>query len=108
MNLFIYKLQLNARYHDFSTWDEQVQKAFAEHAQYLQEGITKGILTIVGRTDTVLKDNFGIVVFQAENIDLAHEYMNADPAVKHGVMNAMVYPFKQLTVTDAAKKWNVW
>ena len=36
----------------------------------------------------------GLAVFRAESEDAARQIMNDDPAVKKGVMKAMLYPFR--------------
>ncbi len=108
MPLFIYKLELNAKYHSFSAWDEKVQIILGQHADYLQQGLNEKKVLIVGRTDTDLKDNFGLAIFEAENLEEAKSFMEKDPAILGGVMRAEAYPFKLLMVADEAKKWNVW
>lgn len=105
---FVYKLSLTPKYHDLANWDAQTQKMLGEHAEYLRAGVESGRVLIVARTDTALKDNFGIAVFKAENLEDANTFMKNDPAIRHGIMTAVVYPFKILMVTEEASKGNVW
>jgi uncharacterized protein YciI len=52
----------------------------------------------VGKTDykNDHPDNFGTVIFLADNEAAAKEIMNNDPAVKNGIMNAILHPFRQV------------
>ncbi|MDQ3235831.1 MAG: YciI family protein [Pseudobdellovibrionaceae bacterium] len=108
MKLFVYHLALKPQYHDFAAWDAGVQETFNQHAEYLNRGIQHGRVMMVGRTDTELRDNFGMVIYEADNQADADEFMNADPAVSKGVMVGRAFPFKLLKVTEQAKKWNAW
>lgn len=105
--IYIYKITLKEKYHDFSAWDEKVQQAFKRHAEFLEKE-TKSNVVFVGRTDVDLKNNFGLVVFKAESLEAAQNFMNKDPVVEEGIMDATVYPFKLLAVTDEAKKFSIW
>ena len=48
---------------------------------------------LAGRTQTTDEHTFGIVIFQAQNYNLAVKIMEEDPAVKHGVMSCRLYPY---------------
>lgn len=108
MQLYVYKLKLNQKYHDMANWDDKVQGILKDHADYLHTGVKMERVIFVGRTDTELKDNFGLAVFKADNLEQAKAFMSADPVIVNEIMSAEVYPFKLLMVTDEAKKWNVW
>ena len=108
MNLYIYKLALKEKYLEFSAWDAAVQQSFKNHATHLEKMVKSGQALMVGRTDTQLKDNYGIVVFTAKDEGEARRVMEADPIIVDGIMTAHVLPFKLLMVHDEAKKWNVW
>lgn len=108
MQLFIYKLKLNESFYDFSKWSADVQKTFTKHAEYLKSGIDQGKVLVVGRSDSEPQDNFGIVIFKADDLKTATEFANSDPAVRDGIMSVNTQPFKLLTVTPEALKWNIW
>lgn len=61
------------------------------HFAYLQDGVSKGIVKLAGRT--LEGEIFGICVFEAESAQAAEEFMENDPAVKEGVMRATLHPF---------------
>jgi uncharacterized protein YciI len=108
MKLFVYDLALKPDYHDFSTWTNNVQEVFNQHADFLNRAVQHGRVMFVGRTDAEPKDNYGLVVFEAENQADAEEFMNSDPAIARGVMTGRAFPFKLLRVTDQARKWQAW
>jgi uncharacterized protein YciI len=108
MNLFIYDLALQPDYQDPASWNAQVEEVFTQHADYLNHGIRQGRVMFVGRTDTLPKDNYGLVVLEAENQADAEEFMHGDPAVARGVMRGRAFPFRILKVTDQARKWQAW
>ncbi|MGE0174698.1 MAG: YciI family protein [Oligoflexales bacterium] len=108
MALYVYKLALQPRYYDFSTWDEKVQETFKRHAEYLHKGVTTGKVHVVGRSDQEPKKNYGIVIFEDASEQEAKQFMNDDPCIVGGVMTAELAPFKLLMVSNAAKKWNIW
>jgi uncharacterized protein YciI len=70
------------------------QAIVARHFAYLQDLTEKGVAILIGRTQTADADTFGIVLFQAASEAEAQEVMANDPAVKNGVMTALLYPFK--------------
>jgi len=63
----------------------------AEHFAYLQNMLAAGTLVLAGRSDGA---EFGIVVFRAPDQPAAAAAMNADPAVRTGLMTATLYPFR--------------
>ncbi len=64
-----------------------------EHFTYLQRLCAEGIVLLAGRTLRTDADAFGIVILQAEETR-ARALMEADPAVRHGVMAAALFPFR--------------
>jgi uncharacterized protein YciI len=64
------------------------------HYQYLKGLTEQGVVLLAGPTLVTDESNFGIIVFEAESDDAAHELMNNDPAVKNGVMRATLFPFR--------------
>ena len=65
----------------------------SQHFEYLTDLTEKGIVILAGRTLNTDETSFGIVIFNASSEKTALELMNNDPAVKHGVMKAQLFPY---------------
>ena len=65
-----------------------------EHFDYLKALTEQGVMALVGRTLNDDAETFGIAVFRAASEEDARRIMLNDPAVRHGVMSATLYPFK--------------
>jgi uncharacterized protein YciI len=77
------------------------EKTVSLHFNYLKELVNNGIVHLAGLTQTNDYKTFGIVIFFAADIAEARSLVENDPAVKMGVMNAEVYPFRiALPVSD--------
>ena len=61
-----------------------------EHFEYYKMLMAGGYLLLAGRTDTA---EFGIGIFQAENIEQLKELLDKDPAVTAGMFTYTVHPF---------------
>ena len=94
-NLFIYHLTLTDTYNDPTNWNEQVMVIIQQHAAFLNDLGEQGILGFAGRTMFNPGDEhlFGIAVIKAESIDEAKRIMKNDPAVKHNIQRAQIFPF---------------
>lgn len=91
---FLYKLQL-VRGDMLQTGPTAAEQAVvAEHFAYLQDLTEQGRIILVGRTLTTDEHTMGLSVFRADSEGEARNIMNADPAVKKGVMTGTLYPFK--------------
>lgn len=73
--------------------DAEAQR-IGEHFEYLEGLTTQGTVLMAGRTLNADASAFGIVVFLAESDSAAQAIVDADPAVKHGVMTAEVFPYR--------------
>jgi uncharacterized protein len=94
MQEFLYRLQL-VRGDMLRTGPSELEQAVvAEHFAYLQDLNSRGTIIFVGRTLNTDETTMGLAVFRAESDEAARQIMNADPAVKKGVMTATLYPFK--------------
>ena len=91
---YIYVLKLIPRLLDENNWTEKDENIVGEHFRLLKKFTEEGKVILAGRTLTTEEDGFGIVIFEAENIEEATNFMNSDPAVKEGIMTAKVYPYK--------------
>ena len=65
-----------------------------QHAAYVDELTEKGVILLVGRTLNTDETGFGLTIFEAEDEVAAREIMENDPAVKHGLMTAKLYPYR--------------
>ena len=66
----------------------------SQHFSYLKDLTEKGVMILMGRTQTADESTFGIAIFEAENEETAQKIMRDDPAVTTGVMTATLYPYK--------------
>jgi uncharacterized protein len=67
------------------------QRIMAEHFEYLKARLSEGQLVLAG---PCLDAAFGVVIFYAEDDEDARQFMEADPAIAHGLMTADLRPFK--------------
>ncbi len=91
---FIYVLHIVPKYLDRNNWTEKENKIVNDHFEKLKKMFSEGTITFAGRTENWDEKTFGIVVYRAESIDRAKEIAESDPAVKNGLMNFDVFPFK--------------
>ena len=73
---------------------EQEAAIVREHFEHLRRLVTDGTVLMAGRTLNADERTFGIVVFVAESEAQAAEFVRDDPAVKHGVMRAELFPYR--------------
>lgn len=90
---FVYVLHVTPKFHDESAWTEAEKSAVSEHFTRLSKATQEGKVILAGRTTEPLDKTFGLVVFEAENEAEAKAFMEADPAVKAGVMSATLHPY---------------
>ena len=62
-----------------------------EHFEYLKLALEGGVVLLAG---PCLDNTFGVVIFNAENDDVAHTFMFNDPSVKKNVMMAELHPMR--------------
>jgi uncharacterized protein YciI len=72
----------------------QEAAVLGEHVRYLNDLAERGVVQLAGRTQTADPDTFGIVVFRAESEEAARVIMEADPAVRGGLMRAELFPYR--------------
>lgn len=65
-----------------------------QHFAYLKRLTEAGQVLMAGRTLTTDERTFGVVVFSADSDSLAQQLVDDDPAVRHGVMQAELLPFR--------------
>ncbi len=66
----------------------------SRHFAYLKDLTEKGVTILMGRTQNNDEDTLGIVIFEAEDESAARMIMENDPAVRGGVMRAVLYPYQ--------------
>ena len=64
------------------------------HAAYVERLAADGVVELAGRTQNADDTAFGIVIFRADSEAAARRIMLDDPAVKHGVMAAALFPYR--------------
>jgi D-alanyl-D-alanine carboxypeptidase len=89
---FVIVLRLNPKYQDDKNWTEADNQAVSLHFQKLQALQKEGKLILAGRT--LIKESMGVVILDVENESEARKIMEADEAVKAGIMSAEVLPFQ--------------
>jgi uncharacterized protein len=73
---------------------EREDAIIGEHFAYLSRLVDDGRVFMAGRTLETDERSFGIVVFHAETPEDAAALMQGDPAVRHGVMRAELFPYR--------------
>lgn len=98
MRDYIYILNLTPKYMNDAAWGEKENKTLEEHSSRLERQSKRGTVKYVGRTDLPISNdnNFGLVVFEAENDTMAELFAQADPAVMAGMMTVKCLPFKHV------------
>jgi uncharacterized protein YciI len=80
---------------------ESENEVLQSHVIYLKELSEKSIVLLSGRTQTSDDATFGIVILKADSESSAVKIMKNDPAVKHGVMSAELFPYKISTLSPS-------
>lgn len=90
---FLYILKLRKDLHEEANWTKTDNKIVEQHFLRLQADTLEGKVILAGRTLNEDPSSFGIVIFEADSEIAAREYMDTDPAVLEGVMNATLFPY---------------
>lgn len=91
---FLYQLKLIPALWDDANWTEKENAIVQSHFEALKELQQQGKLILAGRT---LKDDptdFGIVILEADSEEEAYDLMVSDPAVREGIMEASLFPYR--------------
>lgn len=73
-----------------------------KHFAYLERLTAEGTVFLAGRTLHTDETSFGLVVFRAPDEEAARGIMEADPAVRAGIMRAELFPYR---VALSAAPW---
>ena len=91
---FIYVLKLIPRLLDQQNWTPREEAIVETHFQYLKGLTEAGTMILVGRTQQMDEETFGIAIFEAPSEEVARQIMENDPAVQGGIMTAKLFPFR--------------
>jgi uncharacterized protein YciI len=72
----------------------------SDHFNYLKDLTEKGVVVLAGRTLNTDSSTFGIVIFKADSDSSARKIVESDPAVKHGLMRAELFPYRVALITN--------
>ncbi|MBU0595104.1 YciI family protein [Candidatus Bipolaricaulota bacterium] len=72
-----------------------------EHFDYLKRLTERGVVLLAGRTLNTDPSSFGIVVFVAEDDTAARTILENDPAVRGGVFEGVLFPYRIALVSAA-------
>lgn len=98
MRDYIYIINLVPKFQNPESWTEKEDKIVQDHFDRLTRQHKRGTVKYVGKTDLPVdnSNNFGMVVFEAENDTMAELFAQADPAVMAGIMTVKCLPFKKV------------
>ena len=91
---FICVLKLIPSLLDQRNWTSHEEEIVETHFQYLKGLTETGTMILVGRTQPMNEETFGIAIFEAASEEDAHRIMENDPAVQGGIMTAKLFPFR--------------
>ncbi|TQR17481.1 YciI family protein [Psychrobacillus soli] len=89
---FLYQLKLIPSLLDQSSRTDKENSIVQHHFEVLQNLQEEGKLLLAGRTLNM--DPMGIVILEVDTEEEAVELMNNDPAVKEGIMEAQLFPYR--------------
>ena len=72
----------------------QEDEIVSQHFNYLKKLTDEGVVFLAGRTLNNDERTFVICIFRASSEEDARVVMTNDPAVKHGVMKAELFPYR--------------
>ena len=70
-----------------------------EHFEYLKCLTERGVVLLAGRTINTDPSSFGIVIFAAEDAAAARSILENDPAVRAGVFEGELFPYRNALVS---------
>jgi uncharacterized protein YciI len=86
-------LRVAPEFQNAKAWTDKENAAAARHFERLARATAAGQVVLAGRTTEALAATFGIVIFEAESVEAARQFMDDDPAVKAGLMSATLHPY---------------
>jgi uncharacterized protein YciI len=73
---------------------EDEKEIISQHFSYLKALMDNGTVILAGRTLNTDSSSFGIVIFNSESADGAHQILHEAPAVKNNVFNGEMFPYR--------------
>jgi uncharacterized protein len=80
---------------------DEESSAMSQHFTYLMRLLAEGKLILAGRTQHSDPSSFGVVIYNAENDEQAHDIMNNDPSIILGVTRGYCYPYRVALISQA-------
>jgi uncharacterized protein len=90
MEEFVYLIR-PMRENFIETLTEKESEIMDKHFEYLKGLLSENKLILAG---PCLDGAFGIVVFQAESMDVARNIMENDPSICEGIMISELHPYR--------------
>ena len=90
---YVYVLAVAPRYQEEASWKDAENAVLTHHFERLVQAAKSGQVILAGRTMESLDKTFGLVIFEADSEAAAREFMQSDPAVVAGLMNATLHPY---------------
>ncbi|KAA0549511.1 hypothetical protein FZW96_06290 [Bacillus sp. BGMRC 2118] len=100
---YLYQLKLRPSLLDEANWTERENDIVSEHFHMLQELCEQGKVMLAGRTLNLDDSGFGIVILEVDSEEEAKDIMKSDPAVKHGVMTATLFPYRVALLRESKR-----
>ena len=92
---FIYVLRYNATFKQAIKWSAKEGALAREHVIYLKDLMDNGNAYLIGRTPNMYDPNlFGVVIFDAPDLESAKKIMDQDPLIKNNIMEGELSPFQ--------------
>jgi uncharacterized protein YciI len=98
---YLYRIQPTRPEMLASGLTDRESAVMAEHFAYLQRLRADGTLILAGRTLNADADSFGIAILRAVSDEAACAIMRDDPAVRHGVMRATLFPYRVALISES-------
>ncbi|MCU0317007.1 MAG: hypothetical protein MUC92_10480 [Fimbriimonadaceae bacterium] len=73
---------------------EEEWGALGDHITFWQSMSDRGLVLLLGRTQTNGPETIGLGIFLAPSYEGAKQLVQADPAVRGGVFKGFVFPYK--------------
>ena len=77
---------------DPDSWTEEKNWIGVDHFVYLRNAAEQGIVLLTGRS--AVDDGPAMVIFTADSIEKARNFMLSDPFIRSGLMFAKLFPFR--------------
>lgn len=98
---FIYVLKFTPEFKKAITWTSKELQIAKEHVSYVKALIDDGKGYVLGRTTNIYDPAlFGIVIFDAANIEKANEIMQNDPLVYNHIMEGTLNAFNIVFINE--------